>query len=45
MSRRSPYTNALALPGGKWTPHDLRRSDDNVVTLKRRNKSAEPLTA
>ena len=23
----------------------LTRSDDNVVTLKRRNKSAEPLTA
>ncbi|MBK7766882.1 MAG: site-specific integrase [Sulfuritalea sp.] len=102
MSHRSPQTNALALPGGKWTPHDLRRtgatlmtalgvlpevaekclnhteesrvkrtyqrysydtekreawrllgerldlltrSDDNVVTLKRRNKSAEPLTA
>lgn len=102
MSHRSPQTNALALPGGKWTPHDLRRTgatlmtalgvlpevaekclnhteesrvkrtyqrysydtekreawrllgerldlltrnDDNVVTLKRRNKSAEPLTA
>ena len=102
MSRRTPYTNALALPGGKWTPHDLRRTaatlmtalgvlpevaekclnhteesrvkrtyqrhsydaekreawrllgerlelltrgDDNVVTLKRRNKSAESLTA
>lgn len=102
MSRRSPYTNALALPGGKWTPHDLRRTaatlmtalgvlpevaekclnhteesrvkrtyqrhsydaekreawrllgerlelltrgDDNVVTLKRRGKSAESLTA
>lgn len=102
MSRRSPHTNALALPGGKWTPHDLRRTgatlmtalgvlpevaekclnhteesrvkrtyqrysydtekreawgllgerlellthgNDNVVTMKRRNRSAEPLTA
>lgn len=26
MSRRSPHTNTLTLPGGKWTPHDLRRT-------------------
>lgn len=26
MSRRSRNANALALPGGKWTPHDLRRT-------------------
>jgi integrase len=26
MSRRSPLTDALVLPGGKWTPHDLRRT-------------------
>ncbi|MHB1359796.1 MAG: tyrosine-type recombinase/integrase [Rhodocyclaceae bacterium] len=102
MSHRSPHTNALALPGGKWTPHDLRRTaatlmtalgvlpevaekclnhteesrvkrtyqrhsydaekreawrllgerlelltrgDDNIVTFKRRSKSAESLTA
>jgi integrase len=32
MSRRSPYTNALALPGGKWTPHDLRRTGATLMT-------------
>lgn len=32
MSRRSPYTNALALPGGKWTPHDLRRTAATLMT-------------
>ncbi len=102
MSRRSPHTAALAIPGGLWTPHDLRRtgatmmtalgvlpevaekclnhteesrvkrtyqrhsydtekreawrilgerldlltrSDENLVTLQRRSKSAEPLSA
>lgn len=32
MSRRSPYTNALALPDGKWTPHDLRRTAATLMT-------------
>lgn len=32
MSRRSPYVNALALPGGRWTPHDLRRSAATMMT-------------
>lgn len=32
MSRRSPYTNARALPGGKWTPHDLRRTAATLMT-------------
>lgn len=31
MSRRSPHTNALTLPGGKWTPHDLRRTGATVM--------------
>jgi integrase len=26
MSNRSPHRSALVLPGGKWTPHDLRRT-------------------
>ncbi len=26
MSNRSANTNALLLPGGKWVPHDLRRT-------------------
>lgn len=26
MSCRSLHSNALELPGGKWTPHDLRRT-------------------
>lgn len=26
MTRRSPLVDALILPGGKWTPHDLRRT-------------------
>lgn len=26
MSNRTPYGNALLLPSGKWTPHDLRRT-------------------
>ena len=32
MSRRSLYTNALTLPGGKWTPHDLRRTSATLMT-------------
>lgn len=32
MFRRSPHTNALALPGGKWTPHDLRRTAATLMT-------------
>lgn len=32
MSRRSPHTNALTLPGGKWTPHDLRRTAATLMT-------------
>ena len=32
MSHRSPHTNALALPGGKWTPHDLRRTGATLMT-------------
>lgn len=32
MSRRSPHTNALALSGGKWTPHDLRRTAATMMT-------------
>lgn len=26
MCNRSPHIKALILPGGKWTPHDLRRT-------------------
>ena len=26
MSNRAANTNALVLPGGKWVPHDLRRT-------------------
>jgi integrase len=26
MARRSKATHSLALPGGKWTAHDLRRT-------------------
>lgn len=32
MSRRSPHTNALALHGGRWTPHDLRRTAATTMT-------------
>jgi integrase len=32
MSRRSGYTSALTLPGGKWTPHDLRRTAATLMT-------------
>lgn len=31
MSRRSPQTSALLLPGGKWTPHDLRRTGATIM--------------
>ena len=31
MSRRSPLTTALVLPGGKWTPHDLRRTGATIM--------------
>ena len=32
MSRRSPHTAALALSGGLWTPHDLRRTGATMMT-------------
>lgn len=32
MSRRSPHTNVLTLPGGRWTPHDLRRTAATLMT-------------
>lgn len=32
MSNRSPYVNALKLKGGKWTPHDLRRTGATMMT-------------
>lgn len=32
MSRRSASTSALALIGGKWTPHDLRRTGATMMT-------------
>jgi integrase len=32
MSRRSPHTQALILPGGKWGPHDLRRTTGTLMT-------------
>jgi integrase len=31
MTRRSPLTDALVLPGGKWTPHDLRRTAATIM--------------
>jgi integrase len=31
MSRRSSQTAALLLPGGKWTPHDLRRTGATIM--------------
>lgn len=31
MARRSPLTDALMLPGGKWTPHDLRRTGATLM--------------
>lgn len=32
LSHRSPYVNALALHGDKWTPHDLRRTAATTMT-------------
>lgn len=32
MSNRSANTHALLLPGGKWTPHDLRRTGSTLMT-------------
>lgn len=31
MKNRSLNTNALELPGGKWTPHDLRRTGATMM--------------
>jgi integrase len=31
MKGRSPLVNALALPGGKWTAHDLRRTGATMM--------------
>lgn len=32
LSRRSSMAQALLLPGGKWTPHDLRRTGATMMT-------------
>lgn len=32
MSRRTPHKSALLLLGGKWTPHDLRRTGATIMT-------------
>lgn len=31
MKCRSLHIDALALPGGKWTPHDLRRTGATMM--------------
>jgi integrase len=31
MKKRSPLTNSLTLSGGKWTPHDLRRTGATLM--------------
>ncbi|MFA6311954.1 MAG: integrase arm-type DNA-binding domain-containing protein [Sterolibacterium sp.] len=31
LSGRSPHTNSLMLPGGKWTSHDLRRTGATMM--------------
>ncbi len=31
MSRRTTLTSSLMLPGGKWTPHDLRRTGATLM--------------
>ena len=31
MKNRSPLTDVLKLPGGKWTPHDLRRTGATLM--------------
>ena len=33
QSKRSPYSDALKLKGGKWTPHDLRRTGATLMTM------------
>lgn len=33
MSNRSAMKHALLLPGGKWTPHDLRRTGATLMTM------------
>lgn len=33
MSGRSKHCEALRLPGGKWTPHDLRRTGATLMTM------------
>ena len=33
MSNRSAMAHALLLPGGKWTPHDLRRTGATLMTM------------
>ena len=35
MSRRSSCTGALILRGGKWTPHDLRRTGETMMIALR----------
>ena len=32
MSNRTNNAQALCLPGGKWTPHDLRRTGATMMT-------------
>jgi integrase len=32
MSNRSSKSGSLILPGGKWTPHDLRRTGATMMT-------------
>ena len=32
LSNRSAKAQALLLPGGKWTPHDLRRTGATIMT-------------
>ncbi|WP_313326153.1 tyrosine-type recombinase/integrase [Pseudomonas qingdaonensis] len=34
MSNRSAKAQALLLPGGKWTPHDLRRTGATIMTAQ-----------
>lgn len=31
MSKRTKKSDSLILPGGKWTPHDLRRSGATLM--------------
>jgi integrase len=33
IKKRSKETNTLALPRGKWTPHDLRRSGATIMGM------------